>query len=317
MSLNTKVALGVDVCKRFLDVVLHVTGESKRFANSPAGLRALRCWLTGQPAPDIVVIEATGGHEAMVWRTLTDWGYPVARINPQRIRQFARAGGVMAKTDALDAAVMAEFGARMDVSPVAPKAKARDDLEQWLVRRDQLVEMRTAERNRRLMASVAVQRQIDRHLKHLQAEIARVDTRIDKAIKAQARWQEQLQLLAAFKGIGPQTRAWLIAGLPELGALNRKQIAALVGVAPFANESGQYRGQRRVRGGRSQVRTALYMATLTAIRHDPGLRRFYQNLVQRGKAKKVALVACMRKMLTIINAVYRTGTPYDPQYEGA
>lgn len=313
MSLNTNVSLGIDVCKRFLDVALNLTGEGRRFDNSQTGLEALREWLAEQPQPHVIVLEATGGYELLAWQALTAWGYPVARINPQRARQFARADGVLAKTDRKDAAVLAEFGARMPLSPTKPKDPHSDELEQWLLRRDQLVAMRTAERNRRLTACRPVQRQIDRQIKHLSKEILRVDHHIERLVQAQDHWRERLELLSSFKGIGPQTQAWLIAALPELGELNRKQIAALVGLAPFANESGQYRGQRRIRGGRSSVRTALYMATLTAVRHDPRMRQIYQSLLRRGKAKKVALVACMRKMLTIINAVFRTGVPYEPR----
>jgi transposase len=191
-----------------------------------------------------------------------------------------------------------------------PKAAPLRELEAWLLRRAQLIEMRVAETNRRLLAPTAVQRRIDVHRRALQREIEDIDARLQNALHGNEVWREKLARLDGLKGIGPNTRAWLIAALPELGSLGRREMAALVGVAPFACDSGRHRGSRHIRGGRAHVRTALYLATLSAVRHDPRLKAFYQGLLARGKPKKVALVAAMRKLLTILNAIFRSGQPY-------
>jgi transposase len=310
MHLKATIALGVDVCKRHLDVFHSGSGAAQRFANSQAGLSALMGWLKEQPAVQVVVLEATGGHEMLAWRTLSGAAQCVAVVNPKRVRDFARGAGILAKTDRLDAAVLARYAIAVGVNVTAPKSAELVDLEAWLHRRMQLVSMQTAERNRRALAPAAVRQHIDRCVKRLQADIKAIDQRLQAALKAQHTWRDKLALLDGLKGVGPLMRAWLIAALPELGNLDRRRIAALVGVAPFACDSGSYRGQRHVRGGRTQLRTMLYLACLSATRYDPKLKAFYQSLLARGKAKKVALVACMRKMLTIINAVFRQNTPY-------
>jgi transposase len=310
MHLKANIALGIDVCKRFLDVVHSTNAQACRFDNSPAGLSALMRWLSTQPAVQVMVLESTGGHEALAFRTLSAAGSNVAVVNPKRVRDFARAAGILAKTDRLDAAVLAQYAIAMGVNVSVPKNTAVVELQAWLHRRTQLVAMQTAERNRRALASPSVRKHIDRFLKLLRADIKSIDQKLKAALKAQPAWSDQLALLDGLKGLGPLTRAWLIASLPELGALDRRRIAALVGVAPFACDSGSYRGQRHIRGGRAHLRTMLYLAALSATRHDPTLKAFYQSLLARGKAKKVALVACMRKLLTIINAIFRQNTPY-------
>jgi transposase len=204
------------------------------------------------------------------------------------------------------------FGATLAIAPDRPKDKDLQEMEAWLTRRQQLVEMRVAEQNRRPLAPQTVQKRIDLHLDHLQQEIDQIDQDLAKQIAQHPAWNQKLALLDGLKGVGANTRAWLIAALPELGSLNRRQIAALVGLAPMAHESGTYKGQRRIYGGRASVRTALFLACLSAVRFDPRMKDFYQRLLDAGKPKKVALVAAMRKLLTIINAVFRSGEPYRP-----
>lgn len=314
MSLNsTRVAVGIDVCKQNLDAYHRHADAARRFDNDSEGIKALNLWLDSLATPDIIVIEASGGYEIDCWHRFTQAGLPVARVNPKRPRDFARALGILAKTDRIDARVLAHFGACVDIVPTPPKPQALATMQGWLMRRAQLIEMRVAETNRRRLLPRDMQKRIDLHLRQLQREIDRIDGQLVESLDASDEYQNKLALLDGLKGIGPNTRAWLIAGLPELGQYNRRQIAALVGVAPITRESGQYKGRRRIYGGRPDLRTALYMATLTAVRHDRRIKAFYERLLARGKAKKVALVAAMRKLLTIINAVFRSGQPYQPE----
>jgi transposase len=310
MTLTISIAVGVDVCKRFLDVYHSQTRMQSRFDNDPQGIADFLEWLNAQEKADVVIFEATGGYEVLAWQAIEACGLPVARVNPKRVRDYAKAAGVLAKTDRLDAEVLARYALHVPVRATAPKAAPLREMEAWLTRRAQLIEMRVAETNRRMLAPKAVQRRIDVHLRALNREIEDIDARLKTVLAGNDAWREKLARLDGLKGIGPNTRAWLIAALPELGALGRRQIAALVGVAPFARESGSFRGRRQIRGGRAHVRTALYLATLTAVRHDPRLKAFYQGLLERGKPKKVALVAAMRKLLTILNAVFRSDQPY-------
>lgn len=310
MSLNERIAVGVDISKAKLDVFHGGQQQYRPFEHTPSGIAALFDWLKANGPVDLVVIEASGGYEMALWRALWAAGIPTARINPKRARDFARALGLLAKTDRIDARVLALFGSTLSIEPDRPKEKALQEMEAWLTRRRQLVEMRVAEQNRKRQAPQVVQKRIDLHLRQLQREIDRIDKELAEKIQQNAIWNEKLALLDGLKGVGANTRAWLIAALPELGSLNRRQIASLVGLAPMAHESGVYRGRRRIHGGRSAVRTALFLATLSAVRHDAHMRNFYQRLVNAGKPKKVALVASMRKLLTIINAVFRSGEPY-------
>lgn len=312
MSLKIRIAVGVDVSKRCLDVFHGGTQTHRQFVNTPDGIDALIVWLVETPTCDLVVLEASGGYEMACWQALCVHSIPTARVNPRRPRDFARAAGILAKTDRLDAEVLAQYGSVMQIQPTTPKGADLQGIEDGLVRRKQLVEMRVAESHRRRMASPAIQKRIDLHLRQLQREIDRLDKTLAERVQQTKDGQARIALLQDLKGVGPNTSAWLIAGLPELGKLNRRQIAALVGVAPVAHDSGQYRGRRRIHGGRSGVRTALYLATLTAVRHDARMKMFYQRLVGAGKPKKVALVASMRKLLTIINAIFRSDEPYRP-----
>jgi len=311
MNLNTTlIAVGIDVSKLHLDVYHSGTEDYRQFANTTSGIADLVVWLNTLPDAHIAVLEATGGYEMACWQALCTANLPTARVNPKRPRDFARAAGMLAKTDRLDAKVLALYGAMMGVKPTKPKAEDLQAIEEKLLRRSQLVEMRVAESNRRRLASATIQKQIDLHIEHLQKAIDQIDKELVTRVKKTEAGQTKLALLAAIKGVGAHTQAWLIAGVPELGQLNRRQIAALVGLAPMARDSGQYKGRRRIHGGRASVRTALYLATLSAVRFDDRLKAFYQRLLEAGKPKKVALVAAMRKLLTIINAIFRTGEPY-------
>jgi transposase len=258
-------------------------------------------------APTVVVLEATGGYELPVAAALATAGVPVAVVNPRQVREFL---GQLAKTDALDAAVLARFAAVVQPTPrPLPQAQAQE-LSALLARRRQVLAMLVAERQRLTTALLAVRPHISRHIRFLEAERSDLERQLRDAVQASPLWRAQEDLVRSAAGRGPTTAVALLAAVPERGPLNRKKIAALVGVAPFPCDSGQLRGRRIVWGGRARVRTALYMATLVATRHNPVLRAFYQRLCAAGKPKKVALTACMRKLLTILNAMLRHRTPW-------
>ena len=306
---SVKRVVGVDVAQSFLDVFDSGDRRSQRVAYDAAGLRGLIArWDEGRP--DLVVCEATGGLERRVAAELVAAGLAVAVVNPRQVRDFARATGRLAKTDRIDAQVIAEFGLAVQPTAHPPKTELTQQLDDQLRRRSQLLEMLIAEKNRLARASRSVAKNIRLHLAWLQRQIDQVDRDIDSTLKGSPIWQAKQDLLKDFKGIGPVTRASLFAWLPELGTLTRKQIAALTGVAPFACDSGMLRGQRHIWGGRRHVRNAIYMATLVGVRRNPTLRAHYRQLRDRGKAAKVALVACMRKLLVIVNSVFRSGLPY-------
>jgi transposase len=310
MHLKVTMALGVDVCKAHLDVFHSGTEQARRFCNSRAGIGALHKWLKGQPVVEVIVLESTGGYERNLLHSVLAAGLPVARVNPRRVRDFARGAGILAKTDRLDAAVLARYAIAVGVTPALAREAAREELQMWLTRRAQLMAARTADSNRYELASPELRGDLDRSLRFYDKEVKLMEQRIAQLMQSQIHWREKLLLLDGLKGVGVMTRAWLIAALPELGQLGRRQIAALVGVAPFAVDSGNYRGQRHIWGGRAPLRCALYMAALSAKRFDPKFREFFQALLARGKPKKVALIACVRKLLTVLNAVFASGTPY-------
>ena len=301
--------VGVDVSKGRLDSYCGRRERAQSFANDASGIDALRGWLEADAA---VVVEATGGYEAALVAALGCAGVVVAVVNPRQVRDYAKATGQLAKTDTLDARVLAAFAAAVQLQPRALPEVATQALRQLLQRRGQLLEMLIAERNRLGLASPRVAKSLRAHIAWLEKRITDLDRELDEQLQASPVWMAKLDLLSGLKGLGLQTRAWLIAGMPELGQLNRQRIAALAGVAPFNRDSGAHRGRRCIWGGRAEVRTAVYMATLSAVRHNPQLKAFYQRLRQQGKPTKVAMVACMRKLLTIINAVIRSGQPYQP-----
>jgi len=304
--------VGIDVAKARLDIAVRPTGEQWVSATDPASLDALVRRLQGLQ-PELIVLEATGGREGPAVAALAAAGLPVAVVNPRQVRDFARAVGQLAKTDALDAQVLAHFAQVIHPTPRPLPDVQAQELAALLARRRQLVQMLTAERQRLDTALPAVQAQIQRHLAWLEAELADLDRTLSERVQASPVWREREQLLRSVPGIGPTTALTLVAELPELGHLDRKAIAALVGVAPLSCESGTWRGRRIVWGGRARVRTALYMATLVASRFNPTIAAFYTRLCAGGKPKKVALTACMHKLLTILNAMLRQGSPWSVQ----
>lgn len=301
--------VGIDVAKDRLEVHVRPHGDAFSVANDDGGIATLVERLR-EMAPTLLVMEATGGYEARAAVALTAAGLPLVVANPRQVRDFARGTGQLAKTDTLDARVLAVFAER--VRPAVrtlPDEQARA-LTELLTRRRQLVEMLGAERNRRpLLRERRLQRRLDAHIKWLEREIQVVDQGLRDAIRNSPVWRERDDLLRSVPGIGPVTAVTLIADLPELGHLTRREIAALVGVAPMNRDSGTWRGRRMITGGRGQVRRVLYMATLTAIQFNPALVAFHQRL-RAGHPPKVALVAAMRKLLTILNAIMRDGRPW-------
>lgn len=301
--------VGIDVSKAQLDVALRPAQDQATFTHDDAGLQALSARLAAVQ-PTLIVLEATGGLERPVVRALVAAGLPVIVANPRHVRDFAKATGQLAKTDRLDARVLARFAeaVRPALRPHPDAATAA--LAELLARRRQLLDMLTAEQQRLSRAAAPVQRRIQAHVRWLTKELARVDEDLDDAIRQSPIWQAQDTLLQSVPGIGPVMSRTLLADLPELGTLNRKQIAALVGVAPFPRDSGTLRGHRTVWGGRAPVRATLYMATLVAVKWNPPIRAFYRRLRAAGKRPKVALVACMRKLLTILNTMMKHQTSW-------
>lgn len=304
--------LGIDVSKARLDIATLPDGETWTVTNDDKGVAALVLRVAAL-APALVVLEATGGFELLAALTLADAGLPVAVVNPRQVRDFGRALGRLAKTDALDASLLATFAERVRPEPrPLPDAAARH-LESLVTRRRQLVEMLTAEKNRLGVAHGPVKRDIGQHLRWLAKRLADVDGALQDAVTASPLYHAKATLLRSVPGVGPVTTLTLLATLPELGHLSRHQIAALVGVAPLNRDSGTMRGKRMVWGGRAPVRATLYMAALVGVKHNPALRAFYGRLRAAGKPFKVAATACMRKLLTILNAMLRHNRRWDPQ----
>lgn len=308
-------AVGIDVSLAWLDVVVGASGPRERVPNTASGHAALAkklMALAPEQRPELVVMEATGGLERTVATALTEAGLAVAVVNPRRVRDFARCTGHLAKTDAIDAQVLAEYGEAVGPQPRPRPDAATREGQSLVARRRQLVEMMTMEKNRLKQAPAKTQPGIRRHLEFLAGELARVEQELATVIKTNPIWSEIATRLQTVKGIGPVTAAVLVLDLPELGRLDRKEIAALVGVAPFNRDSGRHRGTRFCSGGRAPVRTGLYMAIRTAIRFNPPIRAFHARLVAAGKRDKVAVVACIRRLLTILNVMIRTQQDWDP-----
>ncbi len=311
MTNPNQIYVGIDVSAAHLDMAALPGGEEQRFTNDPEGIKALT-ERVGDMGPAMVVMESTGGMELPVAGELSIAGMEVAVVNPRQVRDFARATGKLAKTDALDAQVLARFG-----EAVKPPVRALPDatlreLRALTTRRHQLVAMLTAERNRLHTASPRVTPQIKDHILWLQRQIKDLDKDLHDSIRSSPLWRAQENLLRSVPGVGPVVSSILLAQLPELGDLNRYQIAALVGVAPLNRDSGTLRGKRKVWGGRAPVRAALYMAALVATRHNPVIKGFYHRLIQVGKPTKVALTACMRKLLLILNAMVQHNSSWNP-----
>lgn len=302
--------VGIDVSKDRLDVYVRPSGRAFAVVRNDKGL-ALLIGDLRDLAPDLIVLEATGGFEITVAAALAAAGLPLAVVNPRQIRDFARATGRLAKTDALDAEVIALFAERIRPEP-RPIADADSQaLGELVARRRQVVEMIGMESNRlRQARTPRVQRTISATLKTLQAQLAELDHEINDTVRSSPVWRATDDLLTSVPGVGDVTARTLIADLPELGQIDRRRIAALVGLAPVNRDSGQMRGRRAIAGGRTVVRNVLYMATLSAVRWNPVIKQYFVSLVERGRPKKVALVACMRRLLGILNAIIRTKTSW-------
>jgi transposase len=308
--------VGIDVSKATLEIGglrggQPITDLPFNVTNTDEGLRELLPLLVAL-APTLIVLEATGGYERLAAATLALAALPVVVVNPRHVREFGKAIGAMAKTDRLDASLIALFAER-----IRPELRALPRLEtgalsEFVLRRRQLVEMITAEANRRALVGRALQRRLDVHVAWLKRELAQVESELQRCIEASPLWRTRDALLQSVPAVGPRTSHMLIAQLPELGTLNRQRISALVGVAPFNDDSGKHRGVRRIKGWRVSLRNALYMATLVGIRYNPVLKTFYDRLRAKGKPPKVAIVACMRKLLTILNAMVRTQSSWKP-----
>lgn len=303
--------VGIDVAKAQLDVAVDGRGAAERRPNDEVGIAAVVRRLRETP-PALVVVEATGGYELALVAALGVAGMPVVVVNPRQVRDFAKATGQLAKTDRIDARILARFAAtvRPAIRPLADEAQ--QELEAVVSRRRQLREMLTAEQARLAIAPRAVRKGLRKHIAFLERELHATDHDLGTLIKASPVWREADDLLQSVPGVGDVTARTLLAALPELGALDRRAIAKLVGVAPLNHDSGQHRGQRSIWGGRAEVRHVLYMAALVAARRNPVIRAFYRRLRTTGKVAKVALVACMRKLLTILNSILKTKRPWQP-----
>jgi len=301
--------VGIDVAKEKLDIAVLGEKEASLVTNDGKGIARLIKKMQ-KLEPELIVVEATGGYQRAVADGLYRVGLAVAVVNPARVRQFARACGLLAKTDKLDAQVLAVFGERVKPRRYGGKDEKERELSGLLIRRRQLEEMIKAEKNRLRTVQPSLQGSLERIIACLQAEKKSIEERVHQYMAEQDEWQAKKQILESTPGVGVVTTATLLADLPELGKVDRKKIAALVGVAPMNHDSGKKRGYRKTKGGRADVRSVLYMATLVACRYNPLIKPQYEQLVKRGKEKKVAITACMRKLLTILNAMVRDQQPF-------
>jgi transposase len=305
--------IGIDVSKEFFDLYDQGAGRSERFEYNPAGIRAC-VRLLKRVVPELVVMESTGGYETTLAVTLCEAGLPVAVVNPKRIRDFARAAGQLAKTDELDARVIALYAATLQPPPQGVWDAQTRAIKALVARRNQLLTMKVAENNRREhIGDSEVARSITTVIKTLAQEIAKVERKLHEQITRNPDFRQKADQLTSVPGIGDTTAQMLIAEIPELGQLNRRQIAALIGAAPINRDSGKFRGKRLTGGGRRNVRTRLFLPTLSAARHNPAIRPFYQRLLASGKSKMTANVACMRKLITILNAMLAKNQYWEPK----
>lgn len=309
MTTSSGKYVGIDVAKDKLDIAVKGEKKASQVKNDEAGIAKLVEKMKVLQ-PEIIVVEATGGYQRAVVLEIYEAGLPVAVVNPSRVRQYARASGVIAKTDKLDAYNLAEFGKQMKPRQYEAKSESGRYIAALMVRRRQVEEMLKAERNRVRTVHPDMRNSLERMIKTLKEEMQQLDKELARFMSQDERWNEQEQILCSAKGVGRVTAATLLAELPELGKLDRKKIASLVGVAPMNLDSGKKRGYRKTKGGRMEVRNVLYMSTLVATRYNPLIKKQYQELLKRGKVKKVALIACMRKFLTILNAMMRDQQPF-------
>jgi transposase len=301
--------VGIDVSKAWLDVAVHEQSEEFRDSNDSVGIADLVERLK-KLGPTLIVLEPTGGFEMLVVAEMTRAGLPVAVVNAKRVRDFARATGQLAKTDKLDAKVLAHFASALRPAVRTLRNEEEEQLTALLTRRRQVVDMLTVEKNRLVTVRAKMRSDIEAHVDWLSASLKELDKEIEDFVKASPVWKAKDALLQSVPGIGSVTSATMLGMLPELGILNRQEIAALVGVAPINKDSGRKQGRRRVYGGRADVRSVLYMAALAAKKFNPVLAKFYDRLLKQGKEKKVALTACMRKLLVILNSMMRTNEPW-------
>jgi transposase len=303
-----EVYIGIDVSKDTLDMGAHPTGQIWQYKNSKSGIAKTVAKLK-TISPKLIVMEATGGLEQALKNALDEAGLAVAVVNPKRVRDFGRSMGILAKTDKLDAKVMASFAAKVEPQPQPPRDKEEQALDNLVTRRSQLGDMLTAERNRlKDYLDQAVQRDIEAHIRWLEAKMTDLDKEVKERIKNNPAFAEKARLYKSMKGVGDVLASTLIAKLPELGHVNQREIGALVGLAPVNRDSGKFRGKRMIHGGRAMVRKVSYMPALSAMRFNPAIRDLYQRLRAKGKLQKVALVACMHKMFIILNSMARTKT---------
>jgi transposase len=300
--------VGIDVSKSRLDVAWRPDNAFLSFDNADKGLKQLLNRLRGMESPPLIIIEATGGLEIPIVAALAEAELPVVVVNPRQVRDFAKATGQLAKTDSLDAHVLAWFGEAVQPEVRPLKDEQTQALAALVSRRRQLIDMLTAEKNRLQGAAKPIRKDIKHHIAWLEKRLKEVDKGLNDAIKQSPLWRKYDEIIRSAPGAGPTLSRTLLSNLPELGQLNRREIAALVGVAPFSRDSGTLRGRRTIWGGRAEIRAVLYMSTLAAIRANPVIKSFYQRLRTAGKKHKVAAVACMRKFLTILNVMIKNGT---------
>ena len=312
MKKADKLFVGIDVCKAWLDVAVYEQKEGWRVSNDDAGISGLVKQLK-KLKPQLLVLEATGGFEMLVVAELSQAGLPVAVVNAKRVRDFAKATGQLAKTDKLDARVLAHFAAAIQPQVRSLRSAEEEQLTALLTRRRQILDMLTVEKNRLVTVRAKMRTDIEAHIAWLSNSLKELNQEIEEFVQGSPLWKEKAALLQSVPGVGRVTSATMLGMLPELGLLNRQEIAALVGVAPFNKDTGGKQGKRRIFGGRADVRSVLYMAALSAKKHNPLIRTFYTRLIQHGKEKKVALTACMRKLLVILNAMLRTQRPWRSQ----
>lgn len=308
-----QVWIGIDVAKATLDLHVLPTGQAHTLPNTAAGHEQLRKLL---PSPDncLIVLEATGGYEREVVADLADAGFRVAVINPKRARDFAKALGLVAKTDRIDARVLALFAEKVQPTPVEKTPEKQAEIQQLVARRRQLIDLRTQESNRwDVTRAKAAKKSIQAVLNTLERQIRDIESAIEALVEADDDWRHKAQLIESVPGLGGVTATTVIADVPELGKLNRQQISALVGLAPYNNDSGPRKGKRSIAGGRKSVRCVLYMAAMAAKRFNPVIKDFADRLAQHGKPFKVILVACMRKLLVILNSIVKSASPWNPQ----
>jgi transposase len=305
-----KLYIGIDISQDRLDMAAYPSEQIWQYKNDKSGIIKAVAKLT-RLKPQLIVMEATGGLERALKQSLDEAGLAVAVVNPKRIRDYGRSMGVLAKTDKLDAKVMAHFAAKIEPTPQPPRDKAEQLLDNLVTRRNQLNDMLTAERNRlRGHLEPAVQEDIKEHIQWLAAKLKALDKELKEKVKENPIFREKSALYQSMSGVGDVLSCTLIAKLPELGVLNQREIGALVGLAPMNKDSGKFRGKRMIQGGRAMVRKVLYMPTLSAIRYNPVIRALYQRMIAKGKLQKVALAACMHKMITILNSMAKNDTPW-------